>query len=386
MVSGQNALNWQSADNSIFLNPRWPKEDFVSLEKLARKSSEEKNIQSHIWVSTSGSSAEQISHIKLVALSKAAFLSSAAAVNRHLESTARDIWAQVLPLFHVGGIGIEARAFLSGAKVVPCLQDFKWDASYFYNILEKEKCTLSALVPTQVYDLVQLQKKAPASLRAIVVGGGALGEDLYKEARALGWSLLPSYGMTETCSQIATASLASLQQDIFPELHLLSHAEARKNAEGFLQIKGSSLLSFYAQNGRGVWDPKMDGWFTAEDKGEISGGVLQIAGRGQDFIKIGGEASSLSRLRGLLETAVKQIAPSQHREIILLDWPSERLGSEIHLVFTRQVSEEEREKICTAYNLKVLPFERIRAYHQVSSLPRSELGKVLTAELKRALL
>jgi O-succinylbenzoic acid--CoA ligase len=191
--------------------------------------------------------------------------------------------------------------------------------------------------------------------------------------------------MTETCSQIATAKLSSLNQKNFSEVSLLSHAEARTNTEGFLQVKASSLFSFYAQNGRGVWDPKVDGWFTTEDKGEVTNGVLQIAGRGHDFIKIGGEASSLLRLRGVLEAAVMQTAPALHQEIVLLDWPSERLGSEVHLVFTTLVSSADRENVCAAFNLKVLPFERIRAYHEVSSLPRSELGKILTAELKRAL-
>ena len=36
-------------------------------------------------------------------------------------------------------------------------------------------------------------------------GGGAVSDELYRDARALGWRVLPSYGMTECCSQVATA-------------------------------------------------------------------------------------------------------------------------------------------------------------------------------------
>ena len=42
-----------------------------------------------------------------------------------------------------------------------------------------------------------------------MTGGGALDPSLYKQARDLGWPLLPSYGLTECGSQVATASLSS---------------------------------------------------------------------------------------------------------------------------------------------------------------------------------
>lgn len=385
MVPGQNSLDWQGSANGIFLNPRWPRADFEALEKLARESTDKLQLQSHLWVSTSGSSSDQISQIKLVALSKQAFLNSAAAVNRHLKSTSSDVWAQVLPLFHVGGIGIEARAYLSGARVVQGLRDFKWEPEHFLQVLEEQKVTLSALVPTQVYDLVRLQKRSPTYLRAIVVGGGALHEGLYIQARALGWPLLPSYGMTETCSQIATASLESLSVRQYPSIPLLDHAEARTDASGFLQIRASSLLTAYAQAQRGVWDPKQNGWFTAEDQGEVQNGSLRIHGRTQDFIKIGGESTSLSRLRAILETTVMEAAPAWQHDLALLDWPSERLGREVHMVFSSKVPASERDRLRSTYDSKVLPFERIRAYHEVPVLPRSDLGKILYAELRRGL-
>ena len=64
----------------------------------------------------------------------------------------------------------------------------------------------SSLVPAQVLDLVRAGLRPPPVLRAIVVGGGAISAELYRDARALGWPVLPSYGMTECCSQIATAT------------------------------------------------------------------------------------------------------------------------------------------------------------------------------------
>lgn len=383
MASIENKLNMSSLENEILLNPRWPKEDYKNLFSLARKAQEERQLKAHVWVATSGSTATSISGIKLVALSKQALLNSATAVNLHLQSDSTDVWTQVLPPFHVGGMGVEVRASLVGAKVVPALKEHKWDANYFYKILQSEKCTLSALVPTQVYDLVVQNYKSPSHLRAIVVGGGALDEDLYKKARALGWPLLPSYGMTETASQIATATLQSLEQKEFPEIGLLSHAEVRKNSDGFLQVKATSLLTCYAQNigsEAKSWDPKVNGWFTTEDRGEVVNEVLQIQGRSQDYVKIGGEGTNVTRLRSLLESCTRDlnINPIQ---ITLLDVPSDRLGVEIHLV--SMLSPENTAQVLELYSTKVLPFERIRQIHYLKEIPRSDLGKILWGELRR---
>ncbi len=389
MASDQADIDWLSNSVDIRLNPRWPLEDFQRLHSLAQMISIERDLRGHIWVSTSGSTAEKLAGIKLVALAKQAFLNSAQAVNAHLQSDEKDIWAQVLPLFHVGGLGLAARAFLSGAKTVQALNDFKWDADYFYQTLQNEGCTLSALVPTQVYDLVQGQLRAPPALRAVVVGGGALSEELYQKARALGWPLLPSFGMTETCSQIATASLGSLRATSFPAVELLGHAQARLSAEGFLEVKADCLLTCYAQwqNGQALaWDPKRGNWLTTEDRAELQGRFLKILGRQQDYIKVGGEIVVLPRLREKLEQMLAKDFATWMTEFVLVDMLSERLGQEIHLVVGEKVPQAVVEQMRKSFDESVLPFERIRQVRIVARIPRSDLGKVLFGELRKEIL
>lgn len=401
MVSNKkNTVDLFSEGNEILLNPRWPKADYDTLFSLAEKVQNERELVGHVWIATSGSTAESIVGTKLVALSKQALRASAASVNKHLRSDSADVWAQVLPTFHVGGLGIEIRAALSGAKIVSALKpqsaslqlseqllELRWDPVYFFEILEKEKCTFSALVPAQVYDLVSLQLKSPSSLRAIIVGGGAFEPELYRRARELGWPVLPSYGMTETASQIATASLDSLKhQGDFPELGLLSHAQAERNDEGFLQVQATSLFSCYAQNtpqGIRHWDPKKEGWFITEDKGEVICGNLIIEGRSKDYVKIGGEATNIARLRSVLEASALAIKPDGALKLALLDMPSERLGAEIHLVSL--LSEEETSKVVCAYAEKVLPFEKIRKIYYLQDIPRTDLGKILWGRLRAQL-
>ncbi|NUN04564.1 MAG: AMP-binding protein [Bdellovibrio sp.] len=386
MATAEAKLDLSSNANEILLNPRWPVQDYANLENLALWAQEKENLRGHVWLATSGSTADSIGATKLVALAKHALQASAEAVNKHLQSTAEDVWTQVLPHYHVGGLGIELRAQLSGAKVVSALRNQRWDALYFYEILKQEKCTLSALVPTQIYDLVGLNLQAPTHLRAVVVGGGVFELELYKKARALGWPVLPSYGMTETASQIATASLASLQQMDYPEMPLLPHAQARTNAEGFLQVQATSLFSFYAQNtseGPKVWDPKKGGWFQTEDRGEVVAGSLFVQGRSKDYIKIGGEGVNLARLRSALEQCLLKYDAKKMSQIVLLDMASERLGAEVHLVST--LPESETLALQRMYEEQVLPFEKIRKIHYVKEIPRNDLGKVLWSSLRSQL-
>ncbi|HWW62118.1 MAG TPA: AMP-binding protein, partial [Thermoanaerobaculia bacterium] len=137
-------IDWRSDETHLLLNPRMPAEERTRLEQLAARFS----LPAHVLLATSGTTGS----LKLTALSKKALLASAAAVNRHLESTSADVWLCVLPTFHVGGLGIHARAFLSGARVVT-----EWS----------DEVTLASLVPAQVSDLVRGGARPPSSLRAV---------------------------------------------------------------------------------------------------------------------------------------------------------------------------------------------------------------------------
>lgn len=364
-------IDFESSSTEVLLNPRLPDEERERLTSIVR---ELPPLAGHVWVTTSGSSGS----IKLVALSKEALVASAAAVNLHIEALARDVWCCPLPEFHVGGLGIHARARLAANRVVPL---GAWSARAFVSLSTEEGVTLSALVPAQVADLVSARLAAPSRMRAIVIGGGALAPPLYDEARALGWPILPSYGMTEACSQVATASVASLSETRFPELELLSHLDVRL-VEGKLAVRGASLLTGYAigDNDRARFvDPKMDGWFVSEDAAGLSneGGrtIIRPLGRTSDFIKIGGESASLTRLQEIAERAATAFGV----DAAAIAVPDARLGMVIHLAVSDATL---ASKVRRGFDEAVLPFERARAVHVVD-IPRSPLGKLQREELRR---
>jgi len=342
-------IDFTSEETHLLLNPRIPEEERRQLEHLAAAFP----LRGHVWIATSGTTGV----LKLTALSKHAILASAAAVNEHLGSSADDVWCNVLPPFHVGGLGIHARAHLSGARVVAK----SWEVRVF-----EEGMTLSALVPAQVRDLVDAGLRAPASMRAIVIGGGALPDDLFRAGRALGWPLLPSYGMTECCSQVATATVAS------PDMILLSHLEGRVEEDGRLAFRGASTLTGYALIDGTFVDPKVDGWFISEDIGSLDGRIVRVEGRRGEFVKIGGESVDLGRLDAIAEAVARETGIDS----AVIAVPDARLGHVIHCAATSAA-----KAFVSEFNRRVLPFERIRGVHQVGSIPRSALGKLQRSKL-----
>lgn len=314
------------------------------------------NLPGHIWIATSGTTGAQ----KWAALSREALLASAHAVNLHFQTTNKDVWINPLPLFHVGGLGIKARAHLSKSSVLPLPA---WDPAAFFQLAQR--ATLSALVPTQLYDLIRAGYRCPLSLRALIIGGGALDPDLFDQAVALGWPVAPSYGMTECCSQVATA----LPRE--NRMRILTHVELAGDP---LKIRSKSLLTVYWQEGR-QWDPKIDGWFHTEDHVNMTPPFLSFIGRAGDLIKILGENVNIAALQKLFD----RIAMQYNTEGCIFAEKDNRRGNALILYTT--APPHLQEKILKKFHAEVLPYERLQTVKRVASIPRTALGKIERSQL-----
>jgi O-succinylbenzoic acid--CoA ligase len=360
-------IPWEALSTETLLNPRLPSDDLDRLRRLVARAGP---LAGHVWLATSGVSAR----LKPVALAKRALLASAAAVNDHLRVTARDVWLNPLPAFHVGGLGIHARAHLSGTRVATL---DAWAPGAYRAAAAAAAATLSALVPTQVFDLVRAGQPAPATLRAVVVGGGALALALYRRARALGWPLLPSYGATECGSQAATADLASLDRDAVPDLRVLPHLALRAGADGRIEIRGASLLTGYATD-QGLDDPKRDGWWRTGDLGLVREGTVTVAGRAGEVVKVLGESVAVGPLQLTLEIAMLDLTFAGDAALYAL--PDERAGWRLGLAYAG-ADPAAAAALGAAFNDRVAPYERVSDVVGVARIPRSALGKVMVGEL-----
>ena len=388
---GAPPIDWESRESLVLVNPQWIRRQRAGLPEITRLLP---SLDAHVWVSTSGTSSDVPGRARWIALSKDAFLASARAVNQHLQATRSDVWAHALPVFHVGGLGILARGWLSGAGVVPAVSE-KWDAVRFHGVVSSEHATLAALVPSQVHDLVAAKLTSPPSMRAIVVGGGRMDSPLYDQARELGWPCLPSYGLTETCSQVATAALSSLSATSLPVvLPVLAHAEIRAGQGRRLSIRAASLLTCCAEldeNGVRAWDPKKDGWLETEDAGRVTGDGVELFGRLSESVKVLGEIVSLPRVE---EQAWRWAAREDLRSLPGFDLavvaPAHpRLGHEVVLVVACQPRPDDARRSALEASLAehgrehLLPFERVQRLAWVEAIPRTALGKCLRVLLTR---
>lgn len=306
---------WDARGSCLLLNPR-----MASGQREKILAAGFPDLAEHVWVASSGTSGR----LKIVALSRAALESSAAAVNRHLGAGASDCWVNPLPLFHVGGVGIVVRAALAGAR---CEMLEQWSPQEFVRRAAGCGATLSSLVPAQLHDVVAARLPSPPALRAVVVGGGFLEDSLHARAAELGWPVLRSYGMTEAASQVATARVGD---DFSGWLPLLEHVEGRTDEEGVLELRGPSLLSgwlVFGEDGAARWeDPKSDGWFRTSDRVELRGRELRVLGRADDLVKIRGELVDI----GALETALQARVTGGRIAVQCL--PDERNGAALRVV------------------------------------------------------
>lgn len=386
-------IDWDSGASILAVNPEWLRRD---REAVLADCAALPDLAGHVFLATSGSSAESTGRIRWVGLSKHALLASAAAVNAHLQATSADVWAHALPVFHVGGLGILARAHLAGAAVASAVET-RWDARRFHQRVREVHATLTALVPSQLHDLVGAGLRAPATLRAVIVGGARLDPELCIDARRLGWPCLPSYGLTETASQIATAPIDSgLTTECTGPVPLLRHAQARADDSQRLVVKADSLLTCYAERAPGglrVWDPKRDGWLTTDDLGRVTLSGIEVFGRAVDSVKVLGEMVSLGRV----EEAVRRWASAQPplagttADVAVVALPEARLGHEIVAVVAAPGSGHAApsaawESLAAFCREALLPYEQPRRIAWVEAIPRTALGKCRRALLAQEVL
>ena len=360
---------WQSYESFVLANPR-DAEAVAEAEVIRDWLVREEALTGHVLFRTSGSSGKG----KWVALSKNSVLISARAVNELLSVTKEDRWLQSLPLFHVGGMGIAARAYEAGCEV--CGEYQKWNPVQFHETLEDGKITLTSMVPTQLVDLLRLKLTAPPSLRAILLGGGRLSDDLYQQAAGLGWPIRETYGMTETASQVATAAEGKRDLDILPCW------DVRSVDGGRLSIRGEAVMSFYLSVNDGgctLSDPKQKGWFVTNDLGRVSEGVVSIKGRIDRCVKILGELVNLVDVESAIGDVLRK--RGAHNEVFAVVAEAGERES-CSLVFCSEGGLND-SNLLDEFNAGCNPLHRINRSVSLSKLPYTGIGKINYSELQK---
>tara|TARA_B110001454_G_scaffold219136_1_gene250274 strand:- start:7776 stop:9080 length:1305 start_codon:yes stop_codon:yes gene_type:complete len=342
-----------------------------------------------LLIPTSGTTSHLL---KIVVLKKRNFLNAAKKANAVLNSTPSDTWLVSLPLHHVAGLSILARAYLNKNKTYYWM---KWDPQIFAKNLNQLNINFCSLVPTQIFDLISKDISAPKHLKTVLVGGSALPNQYWEQMVSLGWPLLKTFGMTETAAFISTSRKSDKYYVPLPNIELTLDQNDR------LAIKTDSLFDGYliesgaphkTQNTEdktstraiteNIWQfqpiPLQDGFWSTEDRAELSGNQFQILGRDQGIIKIKGELVNTQLLNQRLTDVSAEMSLGNHAPILHFV-PNDRDEHELFAIFTKNLDEAKQKTVIKRFNDAVLPYERIHWYILVDEIPRTDLGKIKTS-------
>ena len=282
-------------------------------------------------------------------------LASALASGKNLGVEPGDRWLCVLPLFHMGGLTIPIRSAIYGtaAELHPGFEE-----AAVLDALASGRVTLVSLVPTMLRRLVECGLERPPGLRAALLGGGPIPRDLLDWARETGFPAMPTYGMTETTSQIATARPGELAARPLAgvDLRIADGGEILVRGP---QVSGGALAA--------------DGWLHTGDRGHLDEhGRLHVEGRIADTIVTGGENVACAEVEQAL------LSHPGVSDAAVAGVPDPEWGQRVEAWVVTDASPDDvlahARRLLAGYKLP-------KALHTVDALPRNAAGKLERARL-----
>jgi o-succinylbenzoate---CoA ligase len=228
------------------------------------------DVASHVMTSGSTGTPEPIG------LTYGNFLWSAVASAFNIGVEPEDRWLCCLPLSHISGLGIVMRSVIYGTAAV--VHD-GFNVDRVAESLERDRITVVSLVATMLTRLLD----AGADLsgpRALLIGGGPVPEEALEEALGRGATVVQTYGLTETCSQVTTLAPADARRKLGSAGRPLLTTHLRIQ-DGEILVQGPTVAPGRAD---------ADGWLHTGDLGRIDEeGFLYVDDRMDDLIVTGGE-------------------------------------------------------------------------------------------------
>ncbi len=153
----------------------------------------------HSIVFTSGSGGRP----RGVLLTRDNVTAAVAASQARLGNDADDRWLLVLPLFHVGGLAILWRSAAAGGTVV--VHD-RFRPERVAAALAAGAVDFASLVPTMLRRVLAAHPGPYRGVTGVLLGGAPAPVALVRRGLDAGLPILATYGMTETCAQVATVT------------------------------------------------------------------------------------------------------------------------------------------------------------------------------------
>ena len=287
-----------------------------------------------------------------------------------------DRWLACLPFFHVAGLAIATRASRWGVELEV---EPGFDVSAVSAAIDGGVSHLS-LVPPQLSALLEArgERDVAPSLRAILLGGGPIPVELLERARAAGYPVLTTYGMTETGSGVAVGGADEATRAdptalrALPGVSLRIEPASTTGGSGDVQVRGEMVFAGYVDEPAATARALQGGWLHSGDVGTLDAdGLLRIVDRRDDLIISGGENIAPAEVELVL------LAHPDVDEAAVVALPHERWGAvPIAAVVLRAGSAPSDEELLAHCHGRLAAFKVPARIVRLEALPRTDSGKV----------
>jgi len=305
----------------------------------------------------------------------------------------------IVPMFHANAWAITFAAPAAGASMI--MPGAGMDGKSIYELLDDEKVTASAAVPTVWLALLQHLESHDLTLpylKRVLIGGAAVPRVMIEKfENTYGTEVIHGWGMTEM-SPIGTTgklkhSTAHLRGEDLVKLKLKQgrapylvemkivddegvELPRDGSSSGHLLVKGPAISSAYFKEKTSALDK--NGWFNTGDIANIDAlGYMQITDRDKDVIKSGGEWISSIEIEntalgceGVAEAAVIGIPHPKWTERPLL------------IIVRKPGSEISQEDILAFLDGKIAHWWMPEAIEFIDEIPHTATGKILKTALR----
>ena len=220
-------------------------------------------------------------------------------------------------------------------------------------------CDLAAMVPMQVHHSLETaeEKVRLWGIRHLIIGGGAIDDELEKQLKDHPHAVWSTYGMTETLSHIALRRLNGPEASSW--YTPFKGVAIRQNEDGCLVIDAPEVA---------------ESTLVTHDIVEIAadGRRFKVLGRKDNVICSGGIKIQIEEVERLLR-------PHLTAPFLVSKRPDKVLGEAVALL-TEAADLASIEEICRTV---LPPYWRPRHYQHTGHLPLTETGKPARAEAER---
>jgi len=308
--------------------------------------------------------------------------------------TDRDVWIHVAPLFHLADAWATwAITWVGGTHVL--ISEF--DAKVVLETIEREKVTLTNLIPTMLNLMVNhpdVGKFDYRSLRVLLSGGAPIAPEVVRKiVETFKCDYIQTYGMTET-SPYLTLSILKEHLNKLPyedqlrfksktgrefigvELKVVNEGgeEVKKDEKevGEIIVKGDIVTKGYWRLPEETEKSIKDGWLYTGDMAVIDEeGYVTIVDRKKDMILTGGENVYSTEVENVLymHPAILECA--------VVGVPDEKWGEAVKgIVVLKPGQKSTEQEIIQFCKDRMTHYKAPKSIDFIDALPRTGSGKI----------